>query len=110
MSLLSFNLIGQHTTELLQDLCFLTFRVFVFWVLGLCFLNACLTTSTGIKLGNFADILMIYTSIIILTTLPGVNIKLSNQHNYKNLAMLQNSSQKKTVQKPRGVGEGNSSN
>ena len=30
MSLPSFNLIGQQITELLQGLCFLTFRIFVF--------------------------------------------------------------------------------
>ena len=30
MSLPSFNLIGQQTTELLQGLCFQLFRVFVF--------------------------------------------------------------------------------
>ena len=30
VSIPSFNLIGKQTTELLQGLCFLTFRVFVF--------------------------------------------------------------------------------
>ena len=59
MSLPSFNFIGQQTTELLQYLCFLTFRVFVFRVLGLCFLSLSFLNAHQL-LFSFLSIILVF--------------------------------------------------
>ena len=80
MSLPSFNLIGKQTTELLQGLCFLTFRVFVFRVLGLCFLS--------INFLNACQLLFSFLSIILVFIKNAKNGMAQQNVTPKNLMLL----------------------
>ena len=80
MSLQSFNLIGQQTTELLQVSVFSFFRVFVFRVLGLCFLS--------LNFLNTRQLLFSFWSIILVIIKTAKNGMAQQNVAPKNLRLL----------------------